>query len=84
MKCGHCGQQLEAFRRGYCPMCEVRTKSSRKVKAAKRIVLGVGHPYFVKGSVSLWTADCSGEPVPLKFRDVGGYNKVRLVLEILK
>lgn len=59
----------------------------------RRIVLGVGHPWFnvgYKGRVAYDTVTLTrerngmGETVPFKFSDVGGWNKVRLVLEVLK
>jgi hypothetical protein len=69
-------------------------------KKPRRVVLGVGYPWFsvdragriAYDSVKLTTKPvCNSilfrgkvETVGFKFRDVGNWNKVRLVLEILK
>lgn len=65
-----------------------RTKKKRK---PRRVVLGVGHPWFFArqgasyDAVMLFTGhNEAGSTVPFKFRGVGNWNKVRLVLEILK
>lgn len=63
-----------------------------KTKKVRRIVLGVGHPWFSVGmkrriaydTVRLFTAHGSAETVPFKFTDVGNWNKCRLVLEVIK
>jgi hypothetical protein len=60
-------------------------------KKARRVILGVGHPWFFAregvqyDAVTLFEGHGqAGSPVYLKFRNVGNWNKVRLVLEILK
>ena len=62
----------------------------RKPKKVRRIILGVGHPWFhlyketvMYDAVSITQVD-AGPTIPLKFSRVGGWNKVRLVLEVLK
>lgn len=73
---------------------------TKKPKKIRRVVLGVGHPWFLVGqkgqaaydTVRLTTTAVAqsvlmrgGEEfVPFKFSDVGNWNKVRLVLEVLK
>lgn len=68
------------------------TKKQRRrvVIGVRRIVLGVGHPWFhhykedvMFDAISITDGD-AGPTIPLKYRGVGGWNKVRLVLEILK
>ena len=72
----------------------------KKPKKIRRVVLGVGHPWFYvsqKGRASYDTMNLTTAPVaqsillrgyeetvPFKFSDVGNWNKVRLVLEVLK
>lgn len=67
----------------------------KKPKKVRRVVLGVGHPWFWKskitdsgwGSVSLWTSEPpygSSERKRLKIGSLGGYNKIRLVAEVLE
>lgn len=64
----------------------------RKSKKNRRVVIGTGHPYFIspkdEGSafngLRLFTSDCGPEPVNIKTGGVGGWNKVRVVLEVLK
>lgn len=62
-----------------------------KTKKAKRVVLGVGHPWFSKrtgihnyDAVSIFTENMSGTCVPLKLGTLGGYNKIRLVAEVIE
>ena len=61
-----------------------------KPKKVRRIVLAVGHPWFhcykedvMYDAISITEVD-AGPTKPLKFSRVGGWNKVRLVLEVLK
>lgn len=72
----------------------------KKAKKVRRVVLGVGHPWFFvsqRGNVGYDTIYLTTAPVaqnilarggeklvPFKFSDVGNWNKVRLVLEVLK
>lgn len=62
-----------------------------KKRKVRRVVLGVGNPWFSHKHSSI-EFDCvyltpgagAAGSIPLKFRNVGNWNKVRLVLEILK
>ena len=60
-----------------------------KVKKVKRVVMGVGHPWFLTTygptckAVGL-TAVRNGVSKNLRFGKHGNWNKVRLVMEILK
>ena len=67
------------------------TLNKRKRKKVRRVVLGVGHPWFFSkaqgvmfDAVYLTEHAGTGDSVAFKFRNVGNWNKVRLVLEILK
>lgn len=64
-----------------------KPKPRRKVK---RVVLGVGHPWFTYRTrdggysmVELLKRDGSGGSVAMNIGKLGGYNKIRLVAEIL-
>jgi hypothetical protein len=68
----------------------VKKASKRK---PRRIVLGVGHPWFEKvdspgvvgyQKVSLMEGDGKGDAITLNIGDLGGYFKIRLVAEVLK
>jgi hypothetical protein len=66
------------------------------VKKPKRILLGEGHPWFsgdhfdcVQLTVepvpeSILLRGKNRKTVPLAFRNIGNWNRVRLVLEVLK
>lgn len=68
------------------------------MKKVRRIVLGVGHPWYsnwkangytqlqlTKDRVQEFILFRGGEPlVPFKIKNTGNYNKVRLVLEVLE
>ena len=63
----------------------------KRTKKPRRVVLGVGHPWFFARQGIVYDAlmlfaghNEAGSTVPFKYRDVGNWNKVRLVLEILK
>ena len=68
----------------------------KKKRKARRVVLGVGHPWFNSNgksghnynSLSLTNipvSECGDwNNVSFKFSDVGNWNKCRLVLEVLK
>ena len=65
-------------------------KKAKPKKKPRRVVLGVGHPWFNR-SLSQWTSvsltKASAPPfdwVGLQFGDLGNYNKIRLVAEVLK
>lgn len=67
--------------------------SLKKAKRRKprRVVLGVGHPWFFSkaqgvmyDALYLTEGSGTGDSVPFTFRNVGNWNQVRLVLEILK
>lgn len=68
-------------------MNEQARKPKRK---PRRVVLGVGHPWFLEPTQIGRTHLClSSKPggyadIGLKFGDLGNWNKVRLVLEVLK
>ena len=58
-------------------------------KKLKRVVLGVGYPWFFAstGKVVLYTKENgmpNGKPVFLKSGYLGDWNKIRLVAEVLK
>lgn len=62
-------------------------------KTKKRLVLAEGHPYFIthpiyagKGffGVRMYPADCAGDPIKFNIDDLGGYNKIRLVAEVIE
>lgn len=71
-----------------------------KRKKVKRVVLGVGHPWFAyhaRGEGGYDTVYLTAQPIAtsilcrggekivgLDIKDVGNWNKVRLVLEVLK
>ena len=65
-----------------------------RTKRVKRVVLGVGHPWLhnlwggrtgkMYDAVSLYPKDCAGVIKVLKLGNLGGYNKIRLVAEIIK
>ena len=62
------------------------TKAKPK-KKPRRVVLGVGHPWFSGRLtiIQLLEGDrfyCS--PLELSISDLGAYNKIRLVAEVLK
>lgn len=72
-------------------------KKAKPKKKPRRVVLGIGHPWFTAiddgmyARVALTRVPVSNsillrefQWVPIKFREVGNWNKVRLVLEVLK
>lgn len=70
---------------------KTRNKNSRR--KLKRIVLGVGHPWFEKvdgpgvvgyQKVSLMEGDGKGDALTLKIGELGGYSKIRLVAEVMR
>jgi len=62
----------------------------RKPKKPRRVVLGVGYPWFGSElgerycNVSLLQGDQWTPAKTLKIADLGNYNKIRLVAEVLK
>ena len=63
----------------------------KKAKKVRRIVLAVGHPWFFRkaediyfDAVYLTEGVGTGTSVPFKFKNVGNWNKCRLVLEVIK
>ena len=59
-------------------------------KKPRRVVLGVGHPWFSRTEAD-WThvsicvdGGYGAAFVPLNFDDLGNYNRIRLVAEVLK
>ena len=64
--------------------------SVKRTRKVKRVVLGVGHPWFFPkqgilfDSVVLYSQDGCGERIALKHDAIGGWNKIRLVAEIIK
>ena len=67
----------------------VKKSKPRKRKRVRRIVLGVGHPWFLRGSCMYRTLVSlgrdGGDPgdVELKFGNLGNWNRIRLVAEVL-
>lgn len=69
-----------------------RSKPKPKAKKGKRkprrVVLGVGHPWFYACGTQLVlrtkNSSWDGEAKMLRFGDLGGYNRIRLVAEVLK
>ena len=72
-------------------------KKKAKPKKPRRVVLGVGHPWFTAIDDSLYArVALTRTPVaqsillrqfdwlPLKFRNLGNWNRIRLVAEVLK
>ena len=62
----------------------------KKAKKPRRVILGVEHPWFlINGTVGRTHICLSSKPnedadVVLKFRDLGNWNRIRLVAEVLK
>jgi len=64
-----------------------RAKPKKQAKKPRRVVLGVGHPWFscVGTAIQLMTADTfEAQTLALNYRDLGRYNRIRLVAEVLK
>jgi hypothetical protein len=67
-----------------------KPKKPPKKRRPRRVVLGVGHPWFNlspgagRTHVSLSAKPNTLSDVVLNFRDLGNYNRVRLVAEVLK
>ena len=70
-----------------------RAKPKKQAKKPRRVVLGVGHPWFLHSGwaggrthVCLTKREAVEDhaDVVLKFDDLGHYNRIRLVAEILK
>jgi len=64
---------------------------TNKLKKVRRVVLGVGHPWFTHkhtniafDSVYLTPKAGADGSVPFRPTAVGNWNKVRLVLEVLE
>lgn len=71
----------------------MKTHKKNSRRKLKRIVLGVGHPWFEKvdgpgvvgyQKISLMEGDGRGDALTLKIGKLGGYNKIRLVAEVLR
>lgn len=70
------------------------SKSKRPTRRKpRRVVLGVGHPFFqrVDGpgvvgyqKVMLLEGNLQGDALTFKIGNLGGYNKVRLIAEVLE
>lgn len=66
-----------------------KSTDRKKDKKPKRVILGVGHPWFhttfgpTCKAVGL-TSIRNGIPKSLRFGKHGNWNKVRLVMEVLK
>lgn len=68
-----------------------KPKKTVKPKKVKRVVLGVGHPWFSSkehgpefNRISLWSEDGHGKLIGIDPKGIGGWNKIRLVAEVLK
>ena len=65
-------------------------KPKPKAKKPRRVVLGVGHPWFHlsptygRTHVSLSARQGEMSDVLLSFGDLGNHNRIRLVAEVLK
>lgn len=62
-----------------------RTKPKPKAKKPRRVVLGVGHPWFSLTTVALTKAPVHESILlRLSWKNLGNWNKIRLVAEVLK
>lgn len=65
----------------------MKKRTKPKAKKPRRVVLGVGHPWFLNPTIHGRTHICmSSKPngdadVGLTFRDLGNWNRIRLVAE---
>lgn len=68
-------------------------KKAPRRRKPRRIILGVGHPWFEKvdgpgvvgyQKISLMEGDGKGDALTLKIGMLGGYSKIRLVAEVLR
>jgi len=67
-------------------------RAKPKAKRPRRVVLGVGHPWFLfdgygtRAMVRLCYSDqhAIDNGVTLDIQDLGAYNRIRLVAEVLK
>lgn len=56
----------------------------------RRVVLGVGHPWFIRTQDGRYTTVCMRKQegycpsMSLNLSDLGNYNRIRLVAEVLK
>lgn len=63
----------------------------RKPKKVRRIILGTGYPWFFTqdgkstpyDSMSLYS-ESRKTAVPLKIKDLGNFNKIRLIAEVIE
>ena len=59
---------------------------ARKPKKIRRVVLGTGYPLFIAGTRVIMCAQTGygQSSMKLNYDDLGNYNKIRLVAEVLK
>ena len=60
-------------------------KAKAKSRKVRRVVLGVGNPWLGGGGwICLTPGHQKWPPIAIDFKDLGNWNKVRLVAEVLK